>query len=75
MHCCLKLYRMCIPRKFITKVASFNARIHITREAKGFVVLLKLLTCIRDKPNSSLGQLSDVLKISLVSQPLQGNII
>jgi len=46
---------MYIPRKFITKVALPHAQINITREAKGFAVLVKLLTCIRDKPNSSLG--------------------
>jgi len=46
---------MHIPRKFITKVASLHAQINITREANGFVVLVKLLTCIRDKSASSLG--------------------
>jgi hypothetical protein len=46
---------MYIPRKFITKVTTLHARINITREAKGFVVLAKILTRIWDKPNSSLG--------------------
>jgi len=46
---------MYIPCNFITKVTSVHARINITREAKGFVVPVKLLICIRYKPNSSLG--------------------